>query len=173
MKMPNRDDPSIEQEFGKLADQIKRGGNGGVPAAANSVMDACIKAADKIRAISEQEIAEGESVAKRLQEIGDTFAKRMAQMGDEVKQTIEHAADEVKKLRAIPKENAEEAANVLTEIASAEAARHTHVSQGITDMRSALDRIASVAKAPPRRGDPRANQTTGLPRTNPTTGDFE
>jgi hypothetical protein len=163
MKMPSDHDlaQSMEREFAKLtSDELKRG-NGGVPAAANSVMDACIKAADKIRAISDQEIREGETVAKQLREIGDTFAKRMAQLGDEARQTIEHAANEVTKLRAVPRENAEEAANVLTEIASAEAARHSHVSQGITDMRSALDRIASVAKAPPRRSDPRVDQTTG------------
>jgi hypothetical protein len=155
---PKKADVNIEQELAKLS--VQRG-NGGVPAAANAVMDACIKAADKIRAISDQEIREGETVAKQLRDIGETFAKRMAQLGDEARQTIEHAAAEVTKLRAIPKENAEEAANVLTEIASAEAARHAHVTEGITDMRSALDRIASVAKAPPRRADPHVNQKTG------------
>jgi Zn-dependent M32 family carboxypeptidase len=161
--MPNSDDMNIERELAKLTSQPQRG-NGRVPVAANPVMEACMQAADKIRAISEQEIAEGEKVAKQLRDIGETFAKRMAQLGEEARQTIQHAADEVTKLRAVPKENAEEAANVLTEIASAEAARHAHVSEGITDMRSALDRIANVSKNVPPvkpRGDPRIDQIVG------------
>jgi hypothetical protein len=173
-KQPSKPFENIEAELAKMTgtgEAVR--GNGGAPAAANSVMDACIKAADKIRGIAAQEIAEGEAVAVKLRDIGETFAKRMTQVGEEFRAIIENAANEVSKLRALPKEAAENSANILTEIASAEAARHQHVHAGLSDLRSALDHIASVDNKRPNipaprdrsrdivRGDPRINQQTG------------
>jgi argininosuccinate lyase len=136
----------LEHELSELTKTPERGGNGGRPPATNAVMTMCLQAADLIRAIPVKEINTGEDVAKQLEEIGETFAKRLNAFGVEFRDTCHQAAEELRKLRAVPKEQAEQTADDLIRIGKAEAERHAGVTTGLMDMRGALDRIANIDK---------------------------
>jgi hypothetical protein len=142
---------SVEQEISKLTQATVVGNSGKHPVTSpvtNAIMDACIKAADMIRGIPEREMREGERAAKELEELGEGFARSLTQLGDEFRESCHKAAEELRKLRAVTKEDAEITANKLTEVGSAEAARHANITEGINDMRSALGRIANIDEKP-------------------------
>jgi hypothetical protein len=136
---------TLEDELAQLTKKPDRGGNGSkLPAATNAIMEACLRAADIIRAIPNKELETGEEIAKKLEDLGVTFADRLAKIGDEFRDSCRHAAEALRKLRAIPEDNAAETADELVRIGQSEAERHAGVTAGINDIRGALTRIAGI-----------------------------
>lgn len=93
----------------------------------SSVLEACQKAAEIVRNVHANHEAEGESLAKHLEQIGGTFLKM-----------CQESAKQVRDLRIMPKEMAEKTAEELLSLGQQEEERHDKVTKGLISARDAL-----------------------------------
>jgi hypothetical protein len=92
-----------------------------------AILEACQKAADIVRSVHASHEAEGEALAKHLEQIGETFLKM-----------CQAAAKQVRDLRIMPKEMADDTARELLQIGEQEERRHDLVTKGLASARDAL-----------------------------------
>lgn len=126
MKSPPELEADINREVTRLSHVAKRGNSGATPTL-NAVLEACKKAAAMIRDIHTTHAAEGETLAKHLEQIGENISAMCRE-----------AANQVRELRIMPKEMAESTANDLISIGEMEARRNETVTRGLLAARDAI-----------------------------------
>jgi hypothetical protein len=124
----------FEDEIGELARQAQRG-----PVAnekEHPALVACRKAAEMVRGLQERHTAEGETLARQLEQIGE-----------DVLQMCKEAATKVREQRILPKEMSDQIADNLEHIGEIETARQTKVAAGLTAARDAIVGIDAAKDA--------------------------
>jgi len=129
----NGPQPNFEEEIGALARSVDRAHP---DEKEHPALIACRKAADMVRGVHERHAAEGETLAKHLEQIGETFMEM-----------CKEAANQIRQQRILPLEMSNKMADELVEMGRTEAERQARVSQGLTAARDALLGIDGDKKA--------------------------
>jgi len=99
---------------------------------ADPMMQACVAAADHVRDIHKKYEAEGEELAKHLEETGENLRRYFCD-----------AAAKIRELRVVPQEMAEQTAADLMHIGTIETDRHHKVRSALLGARDALQILLS------------------------------
>jgi len=115
---------NIDEELGDLARSVQRTE---LDPKQHPALAACKKAAEMVRGLQQRHEAEGETLARQLEQIGE-----------DVLQQCKDAAQKIRENRIIPKEMSDSIATNIENIGETETARQIRVAGGLTAARDAI-----------------------------------